>query len=108
MSWRGGLRALPAAARPRPLSRLAVEAIAMGGRPAMRITLRETEDAWADIGLLRSIADVVHAYPGDDLVLLTVVDRQGRRCRLAWRAAVSKPMRMAVALLLAAQAQRVR
>ncbi len=80
----------------------------MGGRPAMRITLRETEDACADIGLLRSIADVVHAHPGDDLVLLTVVDRQGQRYRLAWRAGVSRPMRVAVALLLAARAQPLR
>ena len=76
----------------------------MGASPAMRITLRETEDRSADVGLLRSIADVVRAYPGDDLVLLTVVDLGGRRHRLAWRAQVTRSLRMTVALLLAARA----
>jgi len=79
----------------------------MGARPAMRITVRETEDAEGDGALLRSLADVVRAHPGSDLVVLTVVALDGERYRFAWRARVTRSLRRAAAALLLGRCPRL-
>jgi hypothetical protein len=55
----------------------------MGARPAMRITVRETEEAEGDGALLRSLADVVRPHPGSDLVVLALLTLDGEHYRFA-------------------------
>lgn len=86
---------------PGPLAR---EAIAMGARPAIRLTLRESDDVEGDLGLLRSLVDLVRAYPGQDPFLLVVVTLAGERCPLLWRVRACPELRFLLASLMLARA----
>lgn len=79
-------------------------AMSMGARPAIRLTLRETTNEASDLGLLRSVVDLVHAYPGNDILLLTVVTLDGERHRFMWRVGACRELRFLLASLLAAWA----
>ncbi len=79
-------------------------AMAMGARPAGRITLRESDDVDGDISLLRSIVDLLRAYPGGDALVMHIVTLRGERRSFLWRVEACRQLRLALAALLRARA----
>ncbi len=79
-------------------------AMAMGARPAIRITLRESDDVVGDISLLRSIVDLLQAYPGRNALVMQIVTLGGERRSFLWRVEACRELRLALAALLRARA----
>ncbi len=90
--------------QPRPASALVSMAMALGARPAVRLTLRESDDVEGDVALLRSIADLLRAYPGKDVLVMRIVTLEGESRSFLWRGEASRELRLALAALLRARA----
>ncbi len=72
--------------------------------PAVRFTMRETDDVAGDVALLRRIHAVIAEHqPGENLVILTVKTLDGRRRSLGWRAVATPELRRGIARVLAAR-----
>jgi tubulysin polyketide synthase-like protein len=73
--------------------------------PAIRLTLRETEDMLSDFKVLDAIRDAIGEYqPGGNHIFMKVVTLEGRRVTLEWRALVEPELRRRLADILAAHA----
>jgi hypothetical protein len=79
-------------------------AVAMGARPAIGLTLRESHGVEGNIALLRSIVDLLRAYPGEDVLLMRIVTLDGERHFFVWKVEACRELRLALASLLRAQA----
>jgi hypothetical protein len=89
---------------PRPAGSLVRAAMAMGARPAIAVTLRESHEVESDMALLRSIVDLLRAYPGEDVLLMRIVTLGGERCSFLWKVEACRELRLALASLLRARA----
>ena len=89
---------------PQPAGALVRAAMAMGARPAIAVALRETHEVESDMALLRSIVDLLRAYPGEDVLLMRIVTLGGERRSFLWRVEACRELRLALASLLRAQA----
>jgi len=78
--------------------------MAMGARPAIAVTLRESHEVESDMALLRSIVDLLRAYPGEDVLLMRIVTLGGERCSFLWKVEACRELRLALASLLRARA----
>jgi hypothetical protein len=103
---RPGAAPPPAACEPRPAGALVRAAMALGARPAIRLTLRESDDVEGDIALLRSLADLLRAYPGESPLVMNIVTAGGERHAFLWRVEACRELRLALSALLRAQAVR--
>jgi hypothetical protein len=78
--------------------------MAMGARPAIAVTLRESHEVESDMALLRSIVDLLRAYPGEDVLLMRIVTLGGERRSFLWKVEACRELRLALASLLRARA----
>jgi hypothetical protein len=89
---------------PQPAGALVRAAMAMGARPAIAVTLRESHEVESDMALLRSIVDLLRAYPGEDVLLMRIVTLGGERRSFLWKVEACRELRLALASLLRARA----
>jgi hypothetical protein len=78
--------------------------MAMGARPAIAVTLRESHEVESDMALLRSIVDLLRAYPGEEVLLMRIVTLGGERRSFLWKVEACRELRLALASLLRARA----
>lgn len=75
--------------------------------PAIRLTLRETDDLVHDFKVLDAIRNAIKAYePGGNHVYLRIVAVDGRKFRLEWQALAERGLRHDLALVLAREGRR--
>ena len=76
--------------------------------PAVRFTIRETDDVVGDVRLLSRVREVIPAHqPGGNHSFLTIRTLDGRRVTVEWRALALRSLRLGIARVLA-QAHRGR
>jgi len=75
--------------------------------PAVRFTLRETEDIVHDIQLMNRVRRVIQEHqPGGNHIYLTIRTLDGRRVTVEWRALASRSLRLGIGSVLARAANR--
>ncbi len=84
----------PAPTKPRTAERI----------PTMHFTIRETEDATADIKFLTRIRELLDLWPGSDRVRMRIRTRDGGTTDMRWSAEASRSLRIAMAQLVAHRA----
>jgi hypothetical protein len=64
---------------------LLAQALALGARPRLRITLRETEDPEADLARARPLFQMLASAPGCEAVVVTIVRQDGGKDTVLFR-----------------------
>jgi len=78
--------------------------MALGARPAVRLTVRESDDVQGDVAFLDTVVDLLRAYPGRDTLVMNVTTLAGECHVLLWKVEACPALRLALATLLRAQA----
>ncbi len=72
--------------------------------PTIHLTIRETEDAAADIEFLTLVRELLDLWPGSDRVRMRIRTLDGRTTDMHWGAEASRSLRIAMAQLVAHRA----
>ncbi|MDW8008396.1 MAG: hypothetical protein RMK67_02385 [Chloroflexota bacterium] len=89
-------------------SHLVTEALALGARPRLQISLKETSDPEGDLARARPLFHLLQSHPGKDAVVVTVHTADGRRCQVLFRCRVDRELLSAIAAVMRREKQGVR
>lgn len=79
---------------------LIAQALALGARPRLRISLRETDDPEGDIARAWPLFCLLASRPGRDAVLVTIHTLDGARRQVVFPCQVDRDLLTAVAQVL--------
>lgn len=68
---------------------LLAQALKLGARPRLRITLRETEDPAADLARARPLFQLLASHPGREAVVVTIARQDGGKDTVLFRCSLS-------------------